>query len=178
MTVEEVTQTTHNHPLNDRWWLWMHGMRDTDYSKNSYKRIGDPITTVEQYLGLWYKLQSCVSDSMFFLMRHGHGNDDEPIYPMWEDQQCSKGGAWKFRVPLEEATEAFHEIAIRLIGETITDIPGEIIGLSISPKKKAVTIRVWNSDDSKRDHSQLRLPDKEHFKEVLYDAHQDYAKNK
>lgn len=170
------------HPLNDRWWLWNHGMQDKDYSKESYKRIGDPLTTVEQFLGLWRicegegkledRLREKVSDSMFFLMRHGP--DEEPIVPMWEDKHCSHGGAWKFRVPIEHAAEAFYEIAIRLIGETISDSPHEILGVSISPKKKAVTLRIWNSDDSKRDHTQLNLPDFEYFKEVLYDAHRDY----
>ncbi len=184
----QQTEEQGPHPLNDRWWVWNHGMLDKDYTKESYKRIGDPITTVEQFLGLWRKgtgtgdstledrLKAKVSDSMFFFMRHGP-EDLEPIYPMWEDKHCAHGGAWKFRVPLEYAPEAFYDIAIRLIGETISDHPGEILGVSISPKKKAVTIRIWNSDDKKRDHKQLHLPDREYFREVLYDAHQDY-KNK
>lgn len=180
-------ETSSPHPLNDRWWLWTHGMLDKDYSKDSYKRIGDPLVTIEQYLGLWRagqganagsleRLRERVADSMFFLMRHGPGEDDDPIYPMWEDRRCDHGGAWKFRVPLEDAPEAFHDIAIRLLGETISDHPEEILGVSISPKKKAVTIRIWNSNDSKRDAKQLHLPDRDYFKEVLYDAHQDYKK--
>ncbi|MEX0596194.1 MAG: eukaryotic translation initiation factor 4E [Candidatus Paceibacterota bacterium] len=163
-----------DHPLNDRWWLWTHGMKDEDWSFSSYKRLGDPIVTIEQFLGLNRKLVSCVADSMFFLMRHGPNDDDNPICPMWEDPICIKGGAWKFKVTRNDAAKAWTDIAIRLIGETITKNPGDILGVSISPKKTFVTIRIWNKDAKKCDQAQLQIPDSEYFRNVIYDVHSDY----
>lgn len=162
------------HPLNDSWWLWTHAMKDEDWSKDSYKRLGDKIVTVEQFLGLNRKLINCVSDSMFFLMRHGPF--EEPICPMWEDPVCIKGGAWKFKVTRSDAAKAWTDIAIRLIGETISESPEEILGVSISPKKTFVTIRIWNSDAKKNDQSQLLIPNSEYFRNVLFDSHSDYNK--
>src|SRR5579871_4396764 len=137
----ENTDNGVEHPLNDRWWLWTHGMKDEDWSPSSYKRLGDVIITVEQFLGLNRKLKEVIGDSMFFLMRHGDGDNDHPICPMWEDPVCIKGGAWKFKVPRNDASQAWTDIAIRLIGETITSTPSNILGVSISPKKTFVTIR-------------------------------------
>jgi hypothetical protein len=165
------------HPLNDKWWLWMHGMRDSDWSANSYKRLGEPITTVEQFLGLNRKLTNCIADSMFFLMRHGPGDEENPIYPMWEDRNCENGGAWKFKVTRDDAAQAWKDIAIRLIGETITSCPSDILGVSISPKKTFVTIRVWNKNSNKSTQSQLLIPDSEYFQNAIYDTHKDYKDN-
>jgi hypothetical protein len=170
---ENTVEITENktHPLNDRWWLWTHGMKDEDWSRTSYKRLGDAITTVEQFIGLNRKLVDCVADSMFFLMRHGPGDDENPICPMWEDPNCLDGGAWKFKVGRNEASKAWTDIAIRLIGETITDNPADILGVSISPKKGFVTIRVWNKDSKKNDQSQLLIPNVEYFGKAIYDEH-------
>lgn len=162
------------HPLNDRWWLWTHGMKDEDWSVSSYKRLGDQISTIEQFLGLNRKLLDCIADSMFFLMRHGPGDDDTPICPMWEDPYCIDGGAWKFKVTRNDAAEAWTEIAIRLIGETISKTPDDILGVSISPKKTFVTIRVWNKNAKKNDPKQLCIPDSEYFRNVIYDVHRNY----
>jgi hypothetical protein len=172
--ISEEVKVEKDHPLNDRWWLWTHGMKDEDWSFSSYKRLGDPIVTVEQFLGLNRKLVSCVADSMFFLMRHGPNDDDNPICPMWEDPICIKGGAWKFKVTRNDAAKAWTDIAIRLIGETITKNPGDILGVSISPKKTFVTIRIWNKDAKKSDQAQLQIPDSEYFRNVIFDVHSDY----
>jgi hypothetical protein len=175
---QESQEPQTRHPLNDKWWLWMHGMKDTDWTKNSYKRLGDQITTVEQFLGLSRELLKCIGDSMFFLMRHGPGDDENPIYPMWEDPNCRNGGAWKFKVTRSDAAQAWQDIAIRLIGETITAKPEEILGVSISPKKSFVTIRIWNKDAKKNCQEQLDIPEHEYFMNAIYDVHGDYPEDK
>lgn len=172
--LEKEKEKEKTHPLNDRWWLWTHGMKDDDWSVSSYKRLGDSIVTVEQFLGLNKKLKDCVADSMFFLMRHGPGDEENPICPMWEDPICIKGGAWKYKVNRCDAATAWTEIAIRLLGETITKTPGDILGVSISPKKTFVTIRIWNTDSKKNDPAQLLIPDSEYFRNVIFDVHADY----
>ena len=91
----------------------MHGMKDDKWSKESYKRIGDAITTVEQFIGISHHLRDCLADSMFFLIRHGKGPEDEPARRrLMRPVQARRGDGERLpagRVaPLSRAASRYH----------------------------------------------------------------------
>ena len=81
---------------------------------------------------------------MFFIMREG-------ILPIWEDKQNKTGGCWSFKIIKKDVFNAWNELAITLLGESITKNPVqnmEINGISISPKKSFCIIKIWNKDSN------------------------------
>ena len=139
------------HKLNSTWVVWYHNPCDINWDLDSYKSIYE-FNTIEKYWTLVNSWNLClpkISESMFFLMRKK--DDDEYIYPMWEDKNNKKGGCWSFKIPQNSAKNIWNSISMFLIGETIcTRIPLLVNGISISTKKKFCIIKIWNNDKTKR----------------------------
>ena len=157
-----------DHVLNDSWSLWFHEMNSEDWSHKSYKLV-DTFNTVEKFWGLYNNLPSVIN-GMWFLMRDKlNGN---VIYPLWEDPACIDGGAWLFKIHKTNADNFWLNLSLKLVGETICDDSNQIMGLSISPKKNYVTIRVWNNDKNKNDTSIFQIDEKIDFSTAIYKTHQ------
>jgi len=131
------------HCLRCPWVLWHHDINDPNYKIEAYFKIIE-IETIEDF---WITFNQITdfSNGMFFLMRKG-------ISPLWEDPINAHGGAWKFKVKRSEATNIWVNLAMTVIGETISDHPEKITGISISPKYQNATIRVWNNDKNRYGH--------------------------
>ena len=157
-----------NHVLNDSWVFWFHDMNDQDWSPKSYKRMTE-FTTVENFWGLYNHIPSVIN-GMWFMMRKEHKG--KPIYPLWEDPACINGGAWLFKIHKSQADNVWLDLSLRLLGETICKNSDQIIGLSISPTKHYVTIRVWNRDKKKNNTSIFPTDIPQiNFDEAIYKAH-------
>jgi hypothetical protein len=102
---------------------------------------------VEDFWTFYNNLRTVAFD-MFFLMREGHP-------PSWEHESNIRGGGLSFRVPNKDIDNMWLITSMLLIGETICQCPEEVVGLSVSPKSKNTTIRVWY-------RNQDRLRDIEH----------------
>ena len=69
-----------------------------------------------------------LNSGMFFIMKEG-------IYPLWEDNQNINGGCWSYKIIKKDAYKAWVQLAVSLIGESLSTETNFINGISISPKK-------------------------------------------
>lgn len=158
--------TKGHHILNDTWVLWFHDMDDENWGQSSYKRI-DEFNTIEKFWGIYNHIPSIVN-GMWFLMRKEFKG--KPIYPMWEDPACINGGAWLYKIHKTHSDSVWLDLSMRLVGETLCPDSNQLLGISISPKKHYVTIRVWNRDKNMND-SNILPKDIPHVEEAIYKAH-------
>lgn len=131
------------HSLKNTWVLWYHDIENPNYNIDDYLKIIE-IETVEDFWVTFNQI-SDVSNGMFFLMRKG-------VTPQWDHPININGGTWKFKIKKSDANTVWINVALTLIGETISDKSEKIVGLSISPKYQNVTIRVWNSESQRYGH--------------------------
>ncbi|KAF2025138.1 translation initiation factor eIF4e [Setomelanomma holmii] len=76
------------------------------------------------------------------------------IKPVWEDPRNSRGGAWYFKVPKDNAAQFWHEMCLLAVGDGLqgavetkrASFNDDICGISYSVRWNAVQIAVWNRD--------------------------------
>jgi len=123
--------------FNSNWILYWHPRDSTEWSINSYQEKYR-IQSVPKFWALYNNLRSVAYD-MFFLMREGHP-------PLWEDPKNIHGGALSYRINNKDVDNFWLIASMLLVGETICNHPAELIGLSVSPKLRNTTIRLWYRD--------------------------------
>jgi len=131
------------HKLNSSWVLWWHDLENKRYTLGDYEKIVE-IATIEDFWIVFNAIPD-FANGMFFLMRKG-------ITPLWEDPINQQGGAWKFKVRKDDANVVWLNLAMTLVGETLSDQSEKITGISISPKYYNVTIRVWTREPNRYGH--------------------------
>lgn len=156
------------HKLSETWVLWYHRVNDNNWTEDSYTRLCE-INTVEDFWKVMNTIE-VYSSGMFFLMRGS-------IFPRWEDINNIGGGYWSFRISKNESDEAWENVLVALIGNTLTkDINDmELVnGVSISPKINNCIIKVWNNDYNKCNVNMLNseIP-KIVLKDAFYQKHED-----
>lgn len=126
--------------LEDTWVLYWHSRDNKEWNLESYQKKYT-IKTVFDFWRLYNNLRTVAFD-MFFLMREDHP-------PLWEAPNNVNGGALSFRIHNKEVDNFWLIASLLLIGETICESPEEVVGLSVSPKLKNTTIRIWygNNDN-------------------------------
>ena len=134
--------------FNDKWCVWYHHELN-EWSVKGYRKIYD-ITNMEEFWSFFNNLQCLggINKLHYFVMREG-------ITPIYEDVKNCRGGIWSSIVSLDSAESSYIELAQRLIGETLSDYPSDINGLSINVKSGVSVIKIWNSDKSKSKISKL-----------------------
>ena len=86
----------------------------------------------------------------------------EDILPTWEDPQNIKGGCWSFKVGRRETFNAWLDLSISLVGNTLVQeyqspiLINLLTGISISPKKGFCIIKIWNRDQQFSDPKLLK----------------------
>ena len=125
--------------LNTPWIMWYHSIKDTTWTKASYKQIYK-FTNLYDYSVFIESIDTNhLQNSMFFLMREG-------IFPNWEDPDNSEGCCISFKVPGETIKEEFSKILLYVLTEDILHNPDkfdEINGLSLAPKKEFNIAKLW-----------------------------------
>lgn len=144
--------------FNSKWVLWFHENKD-DWSINGYKKI-ITIGNLEEFWNLFNNICS-ISEYYFLLLKEGHK-------PLWEAEENINGGTWSIKINKKEADNHFLKMAIYLVGETLTDEPNNIIGMSISPKQTFTVFKIWNNNDKCHDNVKFNknykeLQNKEHI---------------
>ena len=136
--------------LNNSWVLWYHNPINNDWSTSSYKKVYEfnDIQSFWKLFNTWEKYLPSLDKSMFFLMRKR--DDDEYIYPMWEDTNNKKGGCFSFRVDKEHINEVWLKLCAYLTGTHICkpDDYMNITGISSSPKRNFCILKIWNNDSN------------------------------
>lgn len=131
-----------DHLLNDTWTLYFHSAADSDWNTSSYKRIGE-ICSVEDFCNVYAELSAHLHKAIWFLFR-------EHIFPMWDDSENLHGGCLSFKVLKQDAAVFWKHIGSRLLGETLlkeehSELWSKVNGISISPKKHFVIIKIWTA---------------------------------
>ena len=125
------------HQLNDTWVLWYHDLKSSDWSELAYDKLFS-FNTVEDFWILYNNIND-LTNGMYYLMRNG-------IPPMWEHEKNINGGAWTFKIDKRNLNNFWKDLSCYCVGETVCSQPQNIVGLSISPKIRYATVRVWTSD--------------------------------
>ena len=151
--------------LHDRWTLYYHSPTSSDWSNASYTKVAS-FHTIEGFVELFRELESIpeLHLGMLFMMRGD-------ILPTWEDRRNSKGGCWSYKVPSGAVMGLWKQLAVRLVGETLSTVPMLLNGLSLSPKRGFCILKVWNHDSRRKDKALLNvseLSDLEKNGEALY----------
>ena len=123
--------------LNNKWILYYHAIDSEDWTENGYEPIIE-IETVEDFWFTFNKIRD-FSTGMFFLMRKGN-------LPIWESYNGEVHYV-KYRSNKKFYFQQWLHLCKAAVGETITDDPSKIIGVSISPKMKNIIIRIWIKSD-------------------------------
>ena len=124
------------HQLTHQWDLWTHDLDSTDWSLSGYQKI----FTFHSIEDCWIMINQ-ISDwnlGMYYIMKSGY-------LPIWEDEKNINGGAWTFKCLKTTADKIWIDMLCALVGSTLVNDPDFLTGLSISPKAKFATIRVWTS---------------------------------
>ena len=129
------------HKLENKWTLYCHYSNDTKWDEDSYKKIC-VITSLEEGFVLFDLLTSDLFNSvMFFLMRGD-------IKPMWEVDENMNGGAFSFKVNMENIQNTWSLMCFQCIGESILNMDSShsdkyVNGISFSPKKCFGILKIW-----------------------------------
>jgi len=135
------------HNLHSNWVVYYHTFSD-DWSVNSYNELCI-IKTIEDYWQFMNNLPD-LSTGMFFIMREG-------ISPTWEDPQNINGGAWTLFISNNQVDQYFINISAYMVCENLVESfnSKEITGISITPKHKSFSIKIWNK--SRHNHKQINF---------------------
>jgi len=128
------TKIVSAHPLNDTWVFWFHDLNSDSWAVTSYLKLFS-FNTIEDFWILFNNITN-VYNGMYYLMRQGYP-------PIWDDATNIKGGGWTFKVDKKYAHEFWEKLSCCCIGESL---PHNVVGVSISPKIRFVTIRLWTNN--------------------------------
>ena len=140
-TDKDIAPVKEFHQLNDTWILWFHDTKGNDWTINGYEKLFE-FDTVEDFWILYNSLvrnKSDITSGMYYLMRHGYP-------PIWDDPKNVNGGGWTFKIDKRNVPQFWEDISCFCIGESICDDSENVVGLSVSPKIRFATVRVWTSD--------------------------------
>ena len=136
------------YPLNTPWTLYYHDPENSKWTIDSYIKI----QTIKTVFDIWNINNKLPSRSfhlgMFFLMR-----DD--ILPTWEDPRNRNGGCWSYKISILNVYDLWLNLTMYTVSENLSKKNEYITGISISPKKGFCIVKIWNSNSSYCENSQL-----------------------
>ena len=148
------------------WVLWYHDPNNSDYSLESYIKIGS-VNTPEEF---WTLVEAISSDAwnsgMFFFMREG-------FRPLWDAPENDKGGAWSKKVDAMDTHNVFVDCMVHCLAEKMLKTHNDVVaGVTLSPKGHFHIIKIWNTTATVSDRRlfnpslKMRLAD-----DIAYKAH-------
>ena len=129
------------HSLSSSWSIWVHYLKDTDWSQSSYINI-HTCSHLEEIIAFHETIilsENVLRKYMLFFMK-------ESVLPMWEDSANRLGGCFWFTIPIENVYIKWKTILYTIIGNTISDNPRfieDITGVVLSPKKHYYIVQLW-----------------------------------
>ena len=128
------------HPLNDTWVCWYHILESDNWDISCYQTLLI-FNTAEDFWILMNNISN-VNNGMYYIMRQGYP-------PMWDHEANLEGGGWTFKIDKKFAQEFWTKLACFCVGETLSLHPNNITGISISPKVRFVTFRIWTKNTNR-----------------------------
>ena len=132
--------------LNTSWILWYHSIKDSNWTKSSYKKIYELNNLYDYSILEEIIKKNHLQNGMFFLMRNG-------IFPNWEDPDNSEGCCISFKIPGTKIKDEFLKILLYCLTEDILKDPDnfeELNGFSIAPKKEFNIAKLWMRNKQKK----------------------------
>ena len=142
------------HALENKWTLYSHFSNDTNWDENSYKKLY-VISNIEEGIALFELISNeKFKNVMFFLMR-------ENIKPLWEVKENEDGGAFSFKVNMDNIKQIWTYMCYECIGETLfNDNDKKLVnGISFSPKKSFGILKIWTKTCEIQDKTAIQLFD-------------------
>lgn len=132
--------------LPDVWQWFGHNPTDKDWTLRSYRLLGPPCSSVDDFWTVVNSVRPLMERSMLFAMRDG-------VMPMWDDPACVDGSLVSVLLPYDRAGPVFVDMCMRAMGETlVTDAralsdggDATVVGVSTSPKRLHCVVKVWTS---------------------------------
>jgi len=129
---------TSKYPLQNKWNLFFHNLKDNNWNLDSYQHIYE-FNDLENFWKLYNNYPN-YNFGLYFLMKEG-------VSPIWEDDNNEKGGTYSFKINKSIISDAWEEISIKLIGETLSSNHKLITGISLHPKNNCYIIKIWASSN-------------------------------
>lgn len=134
--------TSPSHPIpTGSWTLYFHAPDDRSWAPDSYKKV--------HTVGAWEDLGATLrelgpgrlTNGMVFAMRGATS-------PLWEHRSNIRGGCYCLKISRRNAVEVYTRYLAAAAAECATTDPtaNPIVGVTISPKKGFVIIKLWNTD--------------------------------
>jgi len=136
----KATNAIQIHPLNDTWVCWFHNLNSDEWSLESYQKVFT-FKTVEDFWILSNNLNN-INNGMYYIMRENYP-------PIWDHEMNIEGGGWTFKIDKKFAQEFWVKLSCYCVGEVLSKNTSNIVGISLSPKIRFVTVRIWTKDTSK-----------------------------
>ena len=146
---EMIDKNKNKNKLNDKWVLWCHDIKDSNWGKDSYIKVYS-FDTIEDFWKLYKNLNS-IDNIMLFLMKDG-------IFPLWEDDKNRNGGAWSYKIKKNQNFDIWKNLSMSLVGGWITDdnqLYSDITGISINPHLFTSVVKIWCSNNKHKDNIKL-----------------------
>jgi hypothetical protein len=144
-----IDKNNNENLLNDKWVLWCHDIKDSNWKKESYIKVYS-FNTIEDFWKLYKNLTS-IDNVMLFLMKDG-------IFPLWEDEKNKNGGAWSYKIKKNQNFDIWKNLSMALVGGWITDdnnLYKDITGISINPHLYTSVVKIWCSSNNYKDNLKL-----------------------
>lgn len=121
-------------PLRSRWRCWFHRLDDPNWLVTGYRMV----YCFDSVQDFWRMQNSMppVFSGMFFVMKDG-------VLPLYEDSRNAAGGVWSFKVPRRKLQDAWNQLLLHLVGETLYPDADAVTGVSVNPKN--CVVKVWLS---------------------------------
>ena len=122
------------YPLNTKWNFYFHKIKNDNWDLESYKLL----YSFDNIRDFWrlFNNHPKYDIGMFFLMR-------DNITPLWEDKHNINGGTYSFKIQKQNIENAWSELTIAVISESIFINSNLITGISLHPKYNCFIIKIW-----------------------------------
>ena len=161
------------HKLNETYVLFVHNVKDKDWSKKSYTMLYE-FDTIELFWKMIDLIEQYKDTLIHYLCCLMKKRDNEYIYPIWEDAKNVNGGCWSIKYSDFNILDIFIDTCINFIGNTLLKEDTDIVnGVSISPKRGFYIFKIWcnNEDLIKTIHFNDNL--KLNIKLLLFRSHKE-----
>lgn len=133
-----MNNVSDDYTFKDKWKIWCHALKDTNWNIDSYNQIYD-INNIFDYSIVKEEInKTYYQNTMFFFMR----ND---ILPIWEAPENKNGSTLSFKIT-KNIKNNIDELLYNIFKEYIyiEESKSLINGVSISPKKEFVIVKLWS----------------------------------
>lgn len=130
------------HVLPRSYTIWIHLPSEKKWTIDGYINLG-VVNSAEQLVDYLERLgDMTLKGCMIFIMREG-------ILPLWEDIMNMEGGGYSYKVADRFAPETFKTLAYKVTGNSLSQCDEKIHGISLSPKRNFVIIKIWVGADAR-----------------------------